>query len=236
MIYGYVRISTPKQNLERQVRNILEAYPSAKIIREVHTGSDYGGRKELQKLLAKVEKDDTIVFDSVSRMSRNASEGFASYEDLYKREINLVFLKEPHINTKVYKETLSKSIELTGNEIADEYIAATNRVLMLLAKKSIQIAYDQAEKELDDLRQRTKEGLFTAKLKGKHIGRKVGAKIETEKSKEVKKNILEYSRDFNGHMSDKALLPILDCTRPTFYKYKKELKQEELKQDNTEQK
>ena len=36
-IYGYCRISTPQQNIERQVRNILTAYPTAHIIREVYT-------------------------------------------------------------------------------------------------------------------------------------------------------------------------------------------------------
>lgn len=39
MIYGYCRISTPRQNLERQVRNIKAAYPDAVIVREIYTGT-----------------------------------------------------------------------------------------------------------------------------------------------------------------------------------------------------
>ena len=50
-IYGYCRISTPQQNIERQVRNILVTYPTAHIIREVYTGTTYQGRRELDKLL-----------------------------------------------------------------------------------------------------------------------------------------------------------------------------------------
>ena len=37
-VYGYCRISTPQQNIERQVRNIAAAYPAAHIVREVYTG------------------------------------------------------------------------------------------------------------------------------------------------------------------------------------------------------
>ena len=97
-IYGYCRISTAKQSIERQVRNILAVYPNADIRREVYTGTKYQGRQELQKILNKVQRGDTIVFDSVSRMSRNADEGVQMYQELYNKGVNLVFLKEGYIN------------------------------------------------------------------------------------------------------------------------------------------
>ena len=50
-IYGYCRISTKKQNIERQVRNILAVHPDAIIVREVYTGTKFQGRKELDKIL-----------------------------------------------------------------------------------------------------------------------------------------------------------------------------------------
>lgn len=96
-IYGYARISTPKQNIDRQVRNIQSVYSQAYIVREVYTGTKFQGRKELDKLLNKIRAGDTIVFDSVSRMSRNAEEGFLMYEELFRQSVNLIFLKEPHI-------------------------------------------------------------------------------------------------------------------------------------------
>ena len=82
MIYGYARISTRKQNIERQVRNILREYPDAHIIREVYTGTKLQSRKDLQKLINQIRPGDSIVFDQVSRMSRNADEGFELYEKL----------------------------------------------------------------------------------------------------------------------------------------------------------
>ena len=97
MIYGYCRISRKQQNIERQIRNIKSAYPEAVILQEAYTGTKVEGRKEFEKLLKTVKSSDTIVFDSVSRMSRNASEGFALYQDLLEKNVELVFLKEPHM-------------------------------------------------------------------------------------------------------------------------------------------
>ena len=111
--YGYARISTPKQNIDRQVRNILVSHPQAHIVKEVYTGTKFQGRKELDKLLNKATVGDTIIFDSVSRMSRNAEEGFVMYEKLFNQGISLVFLKEPHINTDTYKKALQGGIPVS---------------------------------------------------------------------------------------------------------------------------
>lgn len=103
-IFGYCRISTAHQNIERQVRNILAVYPDAIIVKETYTGTKFQGRKELDKILKHVLPDDKIVFDSVSRMARNAEEGFKEYEELFAKGVILEFLNEPHVNTQVYKK------------------------------------------------------------------------------------------------------------------------------------
>ena len=59
-IYGYVRISTKKQNMERQIRNIQKEYPEAVIIKEVYTGTKFQGRKELNKLIKQLKAGDTV--------------------------------------------------------------------------------------------------------------------------------------------------------------------------------
>lgn len=96
-VYGYCRISTSKQSMERQIRNIKLAYPDAVIVKETYTGTKIQGRKEFEKLLKIVSTGDTLVFDSVSRMSRTAQEGYEMYQKLYNQGVSLVFLKEPHI-------------------------------------------------------------------------------------------------------------------------------------------
>ena len=54
-VYGYCLISTPKQNIERQIRNILKEYPEAIIVKKTFTSSRFQGRKELEKLIRSVQ-------------------------------------------------------------------------------------------------------------------------------------------------------------------------------------
>ena len=223
MIYGYCRISTNKQSIERQVRNIERDYPNAKIIKEVYTGTKID-RIEFNKLLKVVKQGDTIVFDSVSRMSRNAEEGFKLYQELFDKGVELVFIKEQHINTSTYKKALSNNIELTNTNV-DFILDGINKYLMALAKEQIRLAFEQAEKEVKDLRQRTKEGIETARLNGKQIGGRAGIKLVTKKSIKAKEDIKKYSKDFNGTLSDVDVMKLLGIARNSFYKYKKELKE-----------
>ena len=223
MIYGYARISTSTQNIQRQIRNILDYSAVARIIKEAYTGTTQE-RPEWTRLKRRLHRGDVVVFDSVSRMSRNADEGFTDYQELFEMGITLVFLKEPHINTETYKQALASEIALTGNEIADEYIKATNRVLMLLAAQQIKLAFAQAQKEVDDLHQRTAEGMKTAKINGKQIGRRPGAKVTTKKSIAAKDCILKHSKDFGGTLKDTEVMQLIGhISRNSYYKYKAEL-------------
>lgn len=223
--WGYARISKAKQSIERQVRNIKAEYPEAVIIKEAFTGTTTD-RKEWNKLFSKVKAGDTIIFDSVSRMSRNAEEGFRAYEDLFNRGVELVFLKEPHINTAIYKNALNNSVPMTGTNI-DYILNGVNQFLLELAKEQIKVAFQQAEKEVEDLHQRTKEGIQTAKLAGKQIGRVEGKKVETKKSKTAKEQIKKYSVSFGGTLKDSEVMKITGLSRNTYYKYKRELKEGE---------
>lgn len=231
-LYGVARISTGKQNIERQVRNILAKYPKAKIIKETYTGTKLEGRKDFENLLKILQKGDTLVFDSVSRMSRNSKEGCELYEDLFNKGIELIFLKEPHINTSVYRQALNNQIKLkldTGNkatnELMNSIIDSLNKYTIALAQEQIKIAFNQAEKEVEDLHQRTKEGILTAKLNGKQIGRATGVKVETKKAKATKEIILKHSKDFDGELSDIECMKLAGVTKKTYYNYKRELRQ-----------
>ena len=211
-IYGYARISRAKQSIERQIRNIKSSYPTATIIEEVFTRTSLN-RKEWQKLFNKVKAGDTIVFDSVSRMSGNAEEGFNAYQELYNRDVELVFLKEPHINTATYKKALENNIELTGTSV-DYILEGVNKYLMALAKEQIILAFEQSEKEVSDLHQRTKEGIETARLNGKQIGQPKGTKLTTKKSLAAKEVIKKHSKDFNGTLSDDDCMKLAGISEP----------------------
>ena len=223
MIYGYTRISTKQQSIERQIRNIKDLYPNAVIIEEVYTGTKIYGRKEFNKLLKKVKSGDTIVFDSVSRMSRNAEEGFELYQELFNKGIELIFIKEAHINTTTYKQALKNNIQLTGTTV-DFILEGINKYLLALAKEQIKLAFIQSEKEVKDLQQRTKEGIETARLNGKQIGQVKGAKLMTKKSIEAKEQIKKYSKDFDGTLKDIEVMKLIRVARNSYYKYKREIK------------
>jgi len=223
-VYGYCRISTKQQSIERQIRNIKACYANAVIVTEIYTGTKQD-RPEWNKLYKKVKPGDSIIFDSVSRMSRNAEEGFNLYETLYNKNVELMFLKEPHINTGTYKNALQNNVSLTGTNV-DYILEGVNKYLMALAKEQIKLAFDQAEKEVEDLHQRTREGIETARLNGKQIGQRRGVKLVTKKSIEAKEQIRKHCKEFGGGLSDVDCMKLVGLARNTYYKYKKELKQE----------
>lgn len=222
-IYGYCRVSTMKQSIKRQIENIKREYPEAIIVEEKYTGTTLD-RPEWLKIYRVLREGDTVVFDQVSRMSRDAEEGFRIYEELYRKGVNLVFLKEPHINTDTYKSAVNNSIPLTGTNV-DFILEGVNKYLLSLAKEQIKIAFDQAEKEVEDLHQRTREGIAIARMNGKQIGHPKGSKLTTKKSIKAKDIIKKRSRDFDGNLSDVDLMKLTGIARGTYYKYKRELKE-----------
>ena len=223
-VYGYCRISRATQNIERQERNIRAAFSDAVIIKEAYTGTKVAGRKQFEKLLKTVKAGDTIVFDSVSRMSRDAASGTELYEQLHKAGVKLVFLKEPHINTDVYDKALAdadaNAIPMTGTTV-DIILSAVNEYLRQLRKDQIRIAFDQAQKEVDDLQQRTKEGIETARKNGKQIGQAAGSRLHTKREPQILADIRRYSRDFDGTLKDNEVMKLAGVARGTFYKYKR---------------
>lgn len=211
-----------KQNIERQIRNIKSEYPDAIIVTDEYTGTklDRPGWLKLRKTL---KPGDTVVFDQVSRMSRDAEEGFQVYQDLFNMGVNMIFLKEHHIDSATYKKALESGVPMTGTNV-DFILEGVNKYLLSLAKEQIRLAFDQAEKEVEDLHQRTREGIETARLNGKQIGQVKGSKLTTKKSVEAKEIIRKRSKDFNGDLSDLEVMKLTGIARGTYYKYKRELK------------
>lgn len=233
MLYAYCRVSTEKQSLKRQTENIAKAFPQiagSAFYCDKWTGTDQN-RPAWRKLLQKVKAGDTIVFDSVSRMSRDAEAGAAEYERLYAAGVSLVFLNEPHINTDVYRE--AAQAPATGDKDLDEtLIKGLNEYLMRLAKRQIWIAFEQAQKERDDIAHRVRDGMKAAQIAAaergevKTYGAKPGVKLTTKKSTAAKEIIRQHSKDFDGSLADTECMKLAGCSRNSYYKYKSELRAE----------
>lgn len=230
--YGYVRVSTKKQKIERQIENIRNFCPEAIIYSEKQSGKDIEGRAVFRKLLAKVKAGDTIVFDEVSRMSRNAEEGYRLYMELMDRGITLVYLKERHINTDEFKRRTQRHMERvsSANAKMDNLV---NGILGLIEeferenlKDNIRIAFQQAEQERQFLIKRVREGKAVS---SKPQGRPKGSQnLKTEKAKRIERVILEQSRSFDGKFSDAKIMReyLPGIARNTYYRYKRVLTEE----------
>jgi DNA invertase Pin-like site-specific DNA recombinase len=220
--YGYIRISTKFQNVERQERNIrlMCPDPNLVIIKEIFTGSTQD-RPKWRRYYPRFMPGDNIYFDSVSRMARDEDDGVKEYLDLYKRKVNLFFFVEPGINTEVYREACQMQIPRTGTEV-DIILEAIEAYQVKLAEKQVRIAFQQAHKELDDLRQRTIEGLETARRSGKQLGRPRGRCI-TEKERKAKNIILKRDTLFGGDLCPSDCMKVIGISRGTYYKYRNDL-------------
>jgi DNA invertase Pin-like site-specific DNA recombinase len=174
-----------------------------------------------------------VVFDEVSRMSRDAEEGFKVYQELYERGVELIFLKEPHISTTSYREALKGSIKVdvkSGDQDTDDLISgimtALNKFMLAKVKADIKRAFEQSQVETDLRAQRAEEGIAEAKKHNKElevlypdtykdhpeysqIGREKGDKLTIKKAEPIKALIRKYSRDFDGTLSDMELLGVL---------------------------
>ena len=239
-IIGICRKSRANQNIERQVRNILNKYPNARIIKITCSGAKVIGYKDFEKVIKEVKenkkhKNYKLVFDSASRMSRDSEGGCELYEDLFNHNVSIEFLKEPQINTDVFRKTLNNQIELqakTGNEATDKLIntviQALNYYTIALAKEQIKKVFDEAETELKNIHQRTSEGLLTAKLNGKRVGTPKGTKLTTKKSIQAKEIIIKHYKVFgNGTLNATETMKLAGIDKNTFYKYKRELLEEQ---------
>lgn len=241
MIVGYARVSTPKQKLERQIQNLKAAYPEIVIVAEVYSAKTEN-RPRWQKLLRQCRAGivGKLVFDEVSRMSRDAESGVETYKELYNLGIEIEFLKEPHINSSVYRESSAKNIEVDTSSMDDEtaaligtVIAGLNDYLLAVAEKQIYLAFLHGQKERELLSRRTSEGLKqTQLLNGVTLGRKKNSHIETKKAKRAKRIIKKYYKLFDGPLNVMECCKIAQITKSTFYKYLKQMREEDKSNGN----
>lgn len=235
MIVGYARVSTPKQKLDRQIKNLKNKYPDIIIVAEVYTGST-DNRPKWNKLMRQCRAGivKKMVFDEVSRFSRNASEAIKEYKELFDLGIELEFLKEPHINSRIYRESIERKIDIDTNKMDYEtanlistVIKGLNDYLMAIAEKQIFLAFEHAQKEREFLSKRTSEGLKQAKLMGSKIGRQVGDKIESKKMKSSKRRIRKLYKLFGGPLSSADTIRAIQITKSTFYRYLNQMREED---------
>ena len=150
-IYGYVRVSTKEQCEDRQMIALREfPVPEGNIYLDKLSGKDFN-RPRYQRLLRRLRPEDTLVVKSIDRLGRNYEEILEQWRYITKtKKAYIVVLDMPLLDTRRTDK------DLTGTFVAD-------LVLQILSYV--------AQTERENIRQRQKEGIAAAKLRGAQFGR-----------------------------------------------------------------
>ena len=189
-IYGYVRVSTKDQNLDRQVLAMHEfGIPDKQIWQEKLSGKDFE-RPVYLRLLKKIKPGDAIVIKSIDRLGRNYDEILEQWRILTKeKKVDIVVIDMPLLDTR-------QGRDLTGTLIADI-------VLQLLSYV--------AQTEREYIRQRQAEGIAAARARGVHLGCRPKRKPENYAS--------VFSEWESGAISARTASKQLGVDRKTFSKW-----------------
>ncbi len=193
MEYGYIRVSTRKQNEQRQIIALTEyGIRPCHIYLDKQSGKDFN-RPQYQRLIRRIKHSDTLVVKSIDRLGRNYDEILEQWRVITKeKQAYIVVLDMPLLNTK-------QNRDLTGTLIADI-------VLQLLSYVA------QTEREF--IRQRQAEGIAAAKEKGIKFGRTPMER--PAEYKELKEQFLKHQ------VSARAAAKQLGVTHSTFLRWVKE--------------
>ena len=149
-IYGYARVSTLEQSMDRQIK-VLEEFgvPAKNIYKDKQSGSDFA-RPAYKRLIRRLRGDDVLVVKSIDRLGRNYAEILEQWRIITKvKGAAIVVLDMPLLDTRREKD-------LIGTLVAD-------LVLQIMS------CFAQIEREF--IKQRQAEGIAVAKARGVRFGR-----------------------------------------------------------------
>mgnify|MGYP000512140494 CR=1 FL=1 len=151
MNYGYARVSTIAQNLDRQLDELIKLGINNKnIFTDKESGKDFN-RTNYKRLVKKLSPGDVLYIKSIDRLGRNYNMVLDEWRILTKEKgIDIVVIDMPLLDTRI------EGKNLVGKFIADVVLQVLSFV---------------AENERETMKQRQKEGIRMAKLKGVKFGR-----------------------------------------------------------------
>ncbi len=149
-IYGYLRVSTKEQNEDRQMLALHKVQvPEQNIYMDKQSGKDFN-RPMYRQLVGRLQQDDLLYIKSIDRLGRNYEEILEQWRFLTKdKKVDIVVLDMPILDTRRGKDLL-------GTFLSDIVLQVLSFV---------------AENERKNIRQRQREGIEAAKLRGVQFGR-----------------------------------------------------------------
>lgn len=188
-VYGYVRVSTREQNEDRQIIAMSEVkVPEKNIYMDKQSGKDFD-RPMYKSLLKKLKREDLLYVVSIDRLGRNYEEILEQWRVLTKeKKIDIVVLDMPLLDTRRGKD-------LMGTFLSDIVLQVLSFV---------------AENERKNIKQRQKEGIEAARLRGVQFGRP---------PKPMPENFVQvYNRWLAKEISGEEAAKLCDITAATFYR------------------
>ncbi|MDY2986746.1 MAG: recombinase family protein [Peptoniphilus sp.] len=194
MKYGYVRVSTKEQNVDRQISAILEeGIEINKIYIDKASGKDFN-RKKYKRLIRRIKEGDELYIKSIDRLGRNYDEIIKEWNKITKeKNADIIVLDFPLLDTR------AKVNDLTGKFIADIVLQILSYV---------------AQIERENIHQRQMEGIREAKKRGVKFGR-----VKKEIPKEFYNLAEKWSRN---EISFRKGAKVLGVSHTTFANWVKE--------------
>lgn len=197
--YGYVRVSTREQNEDRQVLALNEVQvPKENIYMDKQSGKDFN-RPMYQHLLKKIKEGDLLYVKSIDRLGRNYEEILEQWRIITKdRKADIAVLDMPLLDTR-------RGRDLMGTFLSDIVLQVLSFV---------------AENERGTIRQRQKEGIEAAKLRGVKFGRP---------PKPLPENFVQvYKRWLKKEINGIQAAELCEMSVPTFYRKVEKLKEQQM--------
>ncbi len=195
MKYGYVRVSTAQQHIDRQIDALLElGLDKSCIFIDYESGKDFN-RRNYKKLIRKLKKDDLVIIKSIDRLGRDYNMIIDEWRLITKeKEADIMVIDMPLLDTRI------EGKNLVGKFISDIVLQVLSFV---------------AQNERETMRVRQAEGIRTAKARGVKFGR---PRITLPNNFEI------VARQYlNKEITNKKACEILGMTRGSFFRYLKEL-------------
>lgn len=190
MNYGYARVSTITQNLDRQLDELTKlGIDENHIYTDKESGKDFD-RKNYKKLIRKLKPGDVLFIKSIDRLGRNYNMVLDEWRFLTKEKgIDIVVIDMPLLDTRI------EGKYLVGKFIADIVLQVLSFV---------------AENERETIRQRQAEGIKMAKQRGVKFGRP---------AKETPNNFFEIVKLYKEKkITGMTAIKMSGLTRGTFYR------------------
>lgn len=190
MNYGYARVSTINQHLDRQIDELHKVgLLDSQIFIDKESGKDFN-RTNYKKLMKKLRSGDVLYVKSIDRLGRNYNMILDEWRILTKeKDIDIVVIDMPLLDTRI------EGKNLVGKFIADVVLQVLSFV---------------AENERETMKQRQAEGIRMAKLRGVRFGRPA---ISTPKNFDEIANLY-----LNKKVTSKQAIEMSGLSRGTFYR------------------